>query len=582
MKEAVTFLKNRQEAAERYVFPVLLFLWPFVTLFQGVELTDTTYALANYQAMDYLDSTWTFATYFANCLGKHFLSLPGGGTMAGVKAYATLVISLTALVVYFGLRRFMPGWMLFVGEVLAVSAAWCPAVILYNNLTYLFMTAACLLLFLGISSVPERNIWFVLAGIVLGLNVFVRFSNLAEVALIVPVWFHAVITMQKSTKLLPRTASCVGGYVLGVLAGLLLLTVIGNVGDYLQMIPALFSMTSGAKDYTAAGMLWAILAAYLHSARFALLFVAAAAAGMLFFSLPAVRKTGWAGRGLFLAGLLVLLRFLYGRGMYTLNYRDYWAMFEWGMLFLILCIVLFLIGMSTFLFGGAEERFLAALCLMVVLITPLGSNNYTFPALNNLYLPAPVALWLFRRLAVRMGKREIHFAWKATVLCILLAFLVQAGLFHMQFAFRDGTDGTARTQTVRIEKLKGMKTTPQNAESLNRLADAGVLSFCGRSTVAFGNIPGIHYLFNLNPALSTLWPDLDSYPVSKMEKDLAALTEEPLVILKNAEPAGEAGERKQALLSSYMEEHAYETIYEDADYRILLPAGTNLRLTTRN
>ena len=52
-----------------------------------MELTDTTYALANYQAMDYLDSTWTFATYFANCLGKHFLSLPGGGTMAGVKIY---------------------------------------------------------------------------------------------------------------------------------------------------------------------------------------------------------------------------------------------------------------------------------------------------------------------------------------------------------------------------------------------------------------------------------------------------------------------------------------------------------------
>ena len=49
--------------------------------------------------------------------------------------------------------------------------------------------------------------------------------------------------------------------------------------------------------------------------------------------------------------------------------------------------------------------------LLLILITPIGSNNYTFPLVNNLFLIAPVTLWLLRRLIQRAGDGQLHFAW---------------------------------------------------------------------------------------------------------------------------------------------------------------------------
>ena len=89
--------KKYQKPLEKYLFPVILLLLPFIGVNQGVDVTDTTYSLGNFQYQDSLDPMWMLATYIPNVLGHLMLQLPGAGTMLGMNIYATLPICMISL-----------------------------------------------------------------------------------------------------------------------------------------------------------------------------------------------------------------------------------------------------------------------------------------------------------------------------------------------------------------------------------------------------------------------------------------------------------------------------------------------------
>ena len=171
----------------RIVFPLVLLAFPLLLVNQGIDITDTTYSLGYYRFMEEMDVTWVLATYLANVTGAFFMKLPMGDTLLGMNLYTGLVAAAIALLCYAALSRRMPAWTVFLGEVIALGLCWCPTTTLYNYLTYLLFAAGSLLLCQALLS--DRGIYYVLAGICLGLNVMVRFSNLAEAALILAVWY---------------------------------------------------------------------------------------------------------------------------------------------------------------------------------------------------------------------------------------------------------------------------------------------------------------------------------------------------------------------------------------------------------
>lgn len=66
---------------------------------------------------------------------------------------------------------------------------------LYNYLTYLFLLLCILFLYVGLAE--EKKGFLIAAGLVLGANVFVRFSNLPQAVLIVGVWAYGIICRKK-------------------------------------------------------------------------------------------------------------------------------------------------------------------------------------------------------------------------------------------------------------------------------------------------------------------------------------------------------------------------------------------------
>ncbi len=570
-------LKSLQSPLEKFVFPVILLLWPLAAASQGVSVMDTTYSLTNYAYPESIGPMWRFATFLANVLGSVLIRLPAGRTMLGMTVMCLLLISAAALTAYYTLGRMIPKWMMFIGEMIAISYCWCPAVILYNYLTYLLLAIAGCLLFLAVSDVEEHRGLFMAAGALLGLNVLSRFANLTQPILILAVIFYGVIT-ERSAKMIRRVVLwCVLGYVCGFGAGYLLSALLYGPSGYWSMIPQLFSSAGSAQSYTAGGMISSILSAYAHSLEWFAVMGACAAAGMIWFALPIVRRIRAAGRILYAAGILVLFRFFYGRGMFTANYQDYGSMFEWGMMLVIMTLILCVIDLTGAFNAGPEERFLSAVVLLEILILPFGSNNYTYPVLNCMFMSAPFMLWMFRRIWQETRYRDIHFAWHSMGIAVIAAAIVQGGLFHCCFAFRDGTDGTARTAVMDdSSSAAGMYTTPENAKELEDLfAALRENSLQDRTLITFGNIPGLYYLCGMEPALDTAWPDLDSYSTTAFSNALSRVDAQssavkPVIILHHeGEFQSESGPAKLERLQQYIRDNGYKPVYDSDAYTVL-------------
>lgn len=577
-------MKRWQAPLEKFVFPIILLLWPLAAANQGVSVMDTTYSLANYTYPEGMGSMWLFATFLANVAGRALSLLPFGGTMLGMNLFTGLIVSVTALVSYYILKRMIAGWMVFLGEFIAIALCWCPTVILYNYLTYLFLTLGVLFLFLAVSGVPEQKKWYLLAGISLGLNTAVKVSNAEYCALILALWCWCAVTKKSFGGYLRRTFFCVLGYLIGFAVPVAGSMIVYGQAAYFSMIPELLGTTGSVASYTPGGMLLSILSAYGHSLRWFLILIPCTLMGAVWFRIPLWRDLPWVKRLVYLAGIAIVVRFYYSRGMFTTNYQDYWSMFEWGMQLLILAFIFLLFGLAQPFFlqsgGGPDEQFLSAAVLTELLILPLGSNNYTFPILNCLFLIAPYVIWMFRRLWQETRHRRAHFAWHAMVVMILVMVLVQGSLFHVSFAFRDGTDGEKRSVPLSVEnnrRAAGMFTTPENAAALTELTallqERGITD-SGRRAIVFGNAPGIHYLCSLPPAIDSTWPDLDSYGTDQFHAALAAIDAEneetrPVILIHHEETAqsASAGEKLE-ILTTFMTEHHYRSTGSAGEYEL--------------
>ncbi len=556
--------KKYQAPFEKYLFPLILLLYPLIGVDQGLDITDTTYGLSNYEFLPVIDPMWGLSTFLGNVVGRAIMKLPFAGTMLGMNVYCSFIVSIAALSAYYALQKWMPGWMIFIGEYICESLCWCPRVILYNNLTYLFLTLGLLCLLIGMFEWERQNLFLLLAGVCLGLNVMVRFPNITEVGLIVILWFYQIVTKAELGETVKKTVCCIGGFLIGILIPLVAISGMYGPSAYFEMIGSLFGMTEGASDYTASGMVSSIISAYFTTCKNMLIMIPCVAAGIIMFNLLPKRYV-FIKKLIYIAGLLVLVRYYFSEGVFTRNYNYYDSMFQAAMMFIIIAVVLALTGSAGVLNGSRQEQTLAFAMLIVILVTPLGSNNYTFPVINNLFFVAPVTLWLMRRLMFRLGDADYHFPWQAMITMVIIVLVVQGSLFHMSFSFLDGDDGSKRDSHVQVPKVSSMATTAENAKSLNELYSVlKERNLLDKKAILFGGVPGLAYIFDMEPAINTVWPDLDSYSIEKFSDQLLSVSDDdlPAVIIGRNQAEYANIDRKNDILMDYIKNHDYNKVFE--------------------
>lgn len=613
MKKTEGFYQKYRNYIENNLFVIVLAFYPLTKINQGLDVVDTSYSLANFQYFPVMNGTWMVATYLANVVGHWLMGLPSGDTLTGIYFYTGLLVSVLALLVYFVLRKRMPAWLVFIGEMIAIGMCWCPTTILYNYLTYGLMTAGVLLLCQGVCLTDKdegvlkgkRKVFLFAAGICLGVNVSVRMPNVVQATFILVLWYGAWLYREKWNAVLKDTIICLAGYLLGFGVPFAAICVRYGVTAYPDMIYTMFAMTDKAKDYKPTSMLTGIFGEYVTGLYWLLFAVVCLLFLYLVYGLFMrlwQKKMGenaeyavikWGYSLLCAAVFAVLIRFYWGQGAFDFHYYHYGSVYFWAVLFL-----LFAIACSLWVLGRKAEsrnaKVFALSILLMVFLTSLGSNNGVYPSMNNLFLAAPFTLWIVWRWFGNARGKGIHTPWKVMLLMFGVMLLVQSIGFHKDFVFLDGVWGEKRdTLAEDIPKAENIYTNKENAELLKDLTDyAKEQKFAGRKVILYGEIPGLAYFLDMPSAISTFWPDLDSYRMAEFTADMTEVTEQmeedmeqnrPVVIVAagiaaylsedaeayswfGVEPEVYATDEKLAVLSAFLEQYQYEETFSNMRY----------------
>ncbi len=589
------------------LYIIILIIYPIIGADQGVSPVDPTYSLANFRFFNDMSGTWIIATFLANAVGHFIMCLPGASCFLGMNIYTSLIVGLIAVSAYLFLRSYINVHILFVSELLALGLCSCPSVLLYNYLTYLFFTLAALFVYRGLMREDDR--WLIAAGVILGVNVFVRLPNVTECALILAVWYDGLRKRRKPAVVIGSTIRCIAGFLAGALCMWIWVAVRYSPAAYTDMIHNMFAMTDTAVDYKPVSMIGGMFEDYIYAGRWILLwlagFVICAVAYLLIGKL--IRPGDASGTGIRTLIMIavsvcvfgLITRICYGQGMFFLNYYEYGSVYFWTVI--LLCAV----TVAALVTAVVTEDVLSVIVLIVIYVTCIGSNNGLYPIMNNMFIVAPYTGWLiYRGAGTSPAAGSFIRAFKAAATALLsvlmVCTLIQSVGFHAKFAFGDGIYGEPRDAVITGHGIVDhMHTTSANAASLQGLMDYvdGIRS-SGDTLLTYDELPGLGYLLDMPPALSTFWPDLRSYNYYEWERDLAALkgsgasgtgadVTHPLIIVSLEVAAwmdGDdevidyygidrekfASDRKLADLTAYIRDEGYVQTYTNDRYSVYI------------
>lgn len=591
------------------ILSLILLLYPLRKAAVGIDLMDAGYSLGNYRFFDSMNQTWKLATYLSNILGVLLSKLPFGDTWSGMNVYTGLLVGITAMCTYcFLIRCFDKKYLIFLGEIVALSLCWAPTVILYHYLGYIIMTAAVILLYKALTE--GKNRLLAAAGILLGAAVLVRMPNITFMALILPVWYYNWLSWKKNGKCsaINNTMYCIAGYMIGLLIPLAFITVKYGFGSYVDMIGSLFGMTDTATDYKPTSMVGAMFTDYIQYSVWLWIFLVYTACGLLFFHFAdkVYYKKNHSGKMtvfkiLYVLGMAVLLRLCYGRGMFDFNYTSYFSMYKWVTVYFLVTIALCVFAIFS---KKAEDsqKLWAVFLLVVIFVTPLGSNNGLYPLINNTFLLFPVSLcmmsWFVKTVISRKNDTKTYvtkeesdktnngyiFVIKSMLVFLISCVSVQSILFGLGFIFHDApSDNKSSYAVLEPDKAgmpmstKGMHTNVDKKQELEALG--GYLqqnNLLEKQVLLYGDIPALAYIYDMEPAVYTTWPDLDSNPLDRLQSDLDSITKDFPVVILSAEP--DSSNAKEKAIKDFLDKNSYVRDYMSNEFIVyvaLLECGSS-------
>ena len=487
---------------------IILSLYPFRGIHKGLDLWDTGYNYANFEYMGKhsMDPMWLFSTYLSNGIGHLMTLLPYGHTLRGMNFYTSFVPAVLAVVMYLVFTRMMkfPAPLAFIGEFAALSMCWAPTGVLYHYLTYLVITLSAAFIYLGLTL--NRKALLILSGVLCGLGIYVRFSNLPQFSLIIAIWMYGLFEFREAFasgeagKLPSRVETVVKSFVRGLWfilgyfgSAFLFLVYLGiryGFVEYVKGVGELFTIPENADGYGTKAMIMAVVSSYTGQLYWVVrLIIFSLIAGLLYFGACFVydRTIGSDSAGqndikrvkflkitvIASGGLISAFSvfFLIKREYVTFKYTSYWCVFALAglMAFITLCFGLF----GTFRKNGsASGGLLAVLTVYALLISAIGGNNGSYSSYNNMFFWFPCMLF-----ALFEFWKNMKYPWLYGLKCVItgamLFFMFQSTLFGFNYSFAEADFGSDEPRDYIVTDntaLKGIRMSYDKAYSFERLS----------------------------------------------------------------------------------------------------------------
>ena len=570
------------------VLAAVLALLPYAKLFFGAEMTYSGYSIANF--INFFDDRafWSLQTYGANALGRLFMAFPGGSTYIGIRAYCTFAISALNLILFFELIKEYHIFPIYLGLLISNFMMWAPSVKLDYYLSYFLLAATVLLLASGLKH-GQRSRLFA-SGAMLGLCVFVRFSNVMGFLLVFPLLYYDFLCVKRIRSTVKDVCFSALGFFTGF-AFVYTLTIITHGPDaFAKLVGSLRTISDAEYGYSISTMLMTFPSAIYKNYLWVLLVCGAIAVSIVLSYVDSSKKELNAIStflsvflSVFVLYVLFQMRF---KDVFTTDYSEFKAVDIFVLSSLVLSTLFALIDMWSQR-SNYMHKFLALIVLVFIFIIPLGDNTGMRSYQNAMILFYPLALGIaWDKMITRTSFRVSLFGIKnATQNYIgrigIGAVMTVVTLFQSFFFFTNFSYGTPGIKELNAKisygPLKGTYETRANANTIDGLSlyftEEGLT---GRDIITWGDIPLMTYGLECKSAFSTAWPDLDEFTETTFKRELATLDKPVIVINKHysggdpLNPAIWPYSEKAECLAKFIDEKGYDIRYENDVYRVYL------------
>jgi hypothetical protein len=616
---------------------LLIVAYPFVFIWQGLDVTDTGYYLVNCQQFfnaypkDFGDAQCT-AYWLTNLIGACWYKLTGDCGMIGFRLLYVIINYCILGLVYLVLRPLFGKQnnvrillTLFVAQAFFIGVSiYVPS---YNQVTAFFFIASAVMLHGGL--VRRRGVLVFMAGLAAGISVFARIVNLPVVLLAGIAWYYHYITDVESDGRLWRALRCSAGEILRFLSGfatgivLMLLTAaaLGQLGVFGDMLVGLLQMGAGTKGTGAhgavvllKGFVWDYFYVGICSLGFAAMgvliaFVAVRVSSPLY-------RLGWT----ILCGIAFTFVILKWPDLVT------WTI---PAMLYVICLA----GAFGILKCNSELRLLCLLAVLVLFLLPLGSAAGIHLSLYVAYLAIPTGLMALMTSTadaglhrIGLGRTEIgetsvgqpteagssglssvtakprKFNWAncwvnanldasalafACVLCIVAFGFVQSA----SGAYRDSPDRFAMQTLVKHPKLHCIFTTASRARALEELlTELQPLVHKDGYLLDHMQVPLIYFLTETRPYLYSSWANVYDPPVLQqvLKKAISTRASLPVCLMTKIDTSHRKWPdetypllpyprhvENRHIIRTFLREHEYQKHWENNAFEIWMPKMSN-------
>lgn len=590
-------MKTEDKALQKVRQIIYALLWLGLAVFafrkvnKGLDLWDTGYNLANFQWMgtEHMDNMWLFSTYLSNVIGHLFSLLPGGKTLLGMNIYTTGVTVLLMVSVGYFLSRYMkiPQLVIIAGEFIALNLCWAPSAILYDYLTFAFLDLGLVLMLIGLTKEQKKTV--ILSGIMIGANMFVRFSNLAQLIVIVLIpayyiimWIECVIKRKKGQQvwlkeMLGLMAAFLSGYILIVAILLGYISVRYGFGEYVKGIGELMAMSKTTPGYSA-GFMIEFLFSNLIRYGLRLWHVAAAAILGIICAVIADRVDSGLHKHILcycsvgisiLLGIYVVHTYLTKCDYITTNYYSYSSVY--APMILVGALTIFIAVIRVFSKeADMAEKFLGVIVVSIYLLSVIGSSTEFHLGMNNYFLLVPYLMWeiyLFCRRKISI----IPMYPAKIIVSMFVAFCCFLTIgFGQKFIYEEAGSRTGKEYEVKGNStLRGIVMTEEKAMMMQGLSDyLAKENLVGSDVILYEGNPSLAFYLQLPPAFNS-WPSQASYSCDKLMADLADMeTREELPIMIFDDKFDTDNSTKAEIFRQYIKTNGYQKTYSVGKFTV--------------
>lgn len=521
MDNATRILNIKKAVCEKVILNsnlliFLLILYPLLLIWQGLDFTDTGFALTNAQQIfnDPSSIQYGFSFWLPNILGGIWLHFFGeafgliGFRFASVLiVYATIFFAFLIFKPYFKKEYVLIG--LFLAELFIIRFSWID----YNNLTALFYVIATYFLIKGLQE--HKDYLILLYGFLLGINIFNRIANILGISLLLCIFAHGYWNSVNVKESIKRALFLISGFIIAVLIISGIMVFLGQFELFVNSILDLFFNygLNPASSHSGTGL----FSLFFTEQFWAFSWILIAIIGFILISKvyswldsrSSLVSTGFLF-GLFLTGFVISI---------VGDIESYVYLVLYG----FFCLIL----LKNVIWPYPDTKpspLLSLTVLIILVITPLGSSNGIYNIIYGCWLAIPLGfifLVEFTGMDLRLGlntgnlsvqqfRVELSKNETRKVVClILISFLSFSLISAYQFTYRDTENRLDMIHTVNYPDLKYVFTTEERAHVVQGLVDQLPLYVKKDDYVLeYGDIPLVYYLTGSRPYLDNSWPDL--------------------------------------------------------------------------